>query len=111
SWCAAWSVDAHVWQADRALALLCANTIALHAQRIEERWENRDRRAWTPDEAEALFSSLADEVRRAFERPDGIPDDAQVTLNLEARASGDAYARILTILASAPAEPASVAAF
>ncbi len=111
SWFAAWSVDAQVWQADRALALRCANAIALHAQRLEERWENRDRRAWTPDEAEALFKSLADDVRRAFEQMNGIPDDAHATLNLETRASGDAYARILTILAFAPAEPASVAAF
>jgi len=111
SWFAAWSVDAQVWQADRALALRCANAIALHAQRLEERWENRDRRAWTPDEAEALFKSLAEEVRRAFEQQKGIPDDAYATLNLEARASGDAYARILTILTFAPTEPASVAAF
>ncbi|MBZ4341176.1 hypothetical protein LAM87_23150, partial [Mycobacterium tuberculosis] len=37
SWFAAWSVDAHVWAADRALALRCANTIALHAERIKER--------------------------------------------------------------------------
>jgi len=111
SWFAAWSVDAQVWQADRALALRCANAIALYAQRVEDRWENRERRPWTPDEAEGLFKSLADEVRRAFERPDGIPDDAHVTLNLEARASGDAYARILTILGFAPTEPASVGAF
>lgn len=111
SWFAAWSVDAEVWRADRALALRCANVIALHAQRIEEQWENRNRRAWTPVEAEALFKSLADEVRSAFEQPDGVADDAHVTLNLEAQASGDAYARILTILAFAPTEPVSVAAF
>lgn len=111
SWFAAWSVDAEVWRAERAIALRCANAIALHAQRIEERWENRARRAWTPGEAEALFKNLADDVRRAFEQPDGIPDDAYVTLDLEARASGDAYARILTILAFAPTEPTSVAAF
>jgi hypothetical protein len=41
SWYAVWSVDAAVSQVDRALALQCANAIALHAQRFEERWENR----------------------------------------------------------------------
>jgi hypothetical protein len=111
NWYAAWSVDASVWQADRALALRCANAIALHAQRIDEQWENRERRAWNLGEAAALFKSLADDVRRAFDEPTGVPEDAYARLNLEARASGDAYARILTILAFAPAEPASVEAF
>lgn len=111
SWFAAWSVDTNVWQADRPLGLRCANVIALHAQRIEELWENRDRREWTPDEAEALFKNLANEVRRDFEQPTSIPDDAYATLNLDARASGDAYARILTVLAFVPTEPASIDAF
>jgi hypothetical protein len=111
SWFAAWSVDASVWQWEPALALRCANAIALHAQMLEEQWENRDRRPWTPDEAQALFKTIADQVRQAFEQGTGIPDDAHATLNLEARMSGDAHARILTILAFAPTEPASVDAF
>jgi hypothetical protein len=111
SWFAAWSVDASVWQADCAVALRCANAIALHAQRLEEQWENRDRRPWTPDEAEALVKNIADHVRQAFEQPKGIPDDAHDTLNLEARMSGDAHARILTILAFVPTESVSVDAF
>ena len=111
NWFAAWGVDAQIWQADRQLALRCANTIALHAQRIEERWENREERAWVQAEVEALFAGLAQEVRQAFAEPNGVTEDAYATLNLGARASGDAYARILTILAFAPDEPASIAAF
>ena len=105
----AWT--ASVWQADRALALRCANAIALHAQILEERWENQDPRPWTPDEAQALFKNIAEQVRQVFERATGIPDEAHTTLNLEARMSGDAHARILTILAAAPTEPVSVEAF
>jgi hypothetical protein len=111
NWFAAWSVDAHVWQTDRALALRCANAIALHAERIEERWEQRERRAWTPDEAAALFKKIADDVRVAFQQPEGIPEEAYATVDIDARAGGDAYARILTILAFAPADPATVSAF
>jgi len=111
SWSAAWSVDAQVWQADRALALRCANAIALHAERIEGQWKNWVRRGGIPEGAHALFKNLADDVRSAFERSDGIPEDVFANLNLEDQSSGDAYARILTILAFAPAEPASVAAF
>jgi hypothetical protein len=111
SWFAAWSVDAHVWAADRALALRCANTIALHAERIKERWEHREHREWTPAEAATLFETLADEVRGAFDEPEGIPEDAYAKVNLEAQSGGDAYARILTILGFAPADPASVSAF
>lgn len=111
NWFAAWSVDAHVWQVDRALALRCANAIALHAGLIEERWEQRERREWTPDEAAALFKYIADEVRAAFQQPEGIPEEAYATVDLDARAGGDAYARILTILAFAPADPATVSAF
>jgi hypothetical protein len=111
NWFAAWSVDARVWETDRALALRCANAIALHADLLEERWEHRERREWTPAEAEALFRTLAEEVRSAFEQPGGIPEDAYATVNLEARAGGDAYARVLTILGFAPADPASASAF
>lgn len=111
NWYAAWSVDSHVWQADRSLALRCANAIALHAELIEARWEKRERREWTPEKAAALFKDIADEVRAAFQQPDGIPEDAYTTVDLDARASGDAYARILTIFAPAPSEPACIEAF
>ena len=111
NWYAAWSVDAHVWQADRSLALRCANAIALHAELLEARWEKRERREWTPETAAALFKDIADEVRAAFQQPEGIPEDAYATVDLDARASGDAYARILTIFASAPCEIAYIEAF
>ena len=112
SWYAAWGVHAEVWRADRELALRCVNTIALQASRIEELWENRDcERMWESSEVEALFASVAQDARRLFGEPDGIPGDAYATLNLESRAGAEANARILTILAFAPAEPASVAAF
>jgi hypothetical protein len=112
NWYAAWGVHAEVWRADRELALRCVNAIALHASRIEERWEKREReRMWEPSEVDALFADVAEEVRRLFGEPSAIPDDAHATLNLESRAGGEANARILTILAFAPAEPASVAAF
>lgn len=110
-WYATWSVDADVWQADRSLALRCANAIALHAELIEARWEKRERREWTPEKMAALFKDIADEVRAAFQRPEGIPEDAYATVNLDAQSIGDAYARILTIFAPAPFEPACIEAF
>ena len=111
SWYAAWGVNAQVWQSNRELALQCANAIALHAQRIEANWENHSRDNWTPEKAEALFRRIAAEVQDAFGDPNCEPSNAYATLYLEAKASGDAYARILTILSFVPTDPASVAAF
>jgi hypothetical protein len=111
-WHGAWGVNAEVWRIDRELALRCVNAIALQASRIEELWENRDReRMWQPSEAEALFSEIAEGVRVLFGEPNSVPDDAYATLEIESRAGGEANSRILTILAFAPAEPESVAAF
>lgn len=112
SWFATWGVHADVWRADRELALRCVNAIALHANRIEELWEKRERgRMWEPSEVEALFAGVAHEVRRLYWEPNAIPDDTYATLNLGSPAGAEANAHILTILAFAPAEPASVAAF
>jgi hypothetical protein len=108
---AAWGVNSQVWQVDRSLALRCVNAIALQARRLQELWQVNERRVWHPDAVEARIADIGQEVRRAFEKLGGLPDDAYVEADLENPLSGDASARILTILAFAPEAPATVTAF
>jgi hypothetical protein len=110
-WHAAWGVNAEVWQLDRTLALRCVNAIAVQAGRVDDLWSSQGRRMMQPDKAEAMFATIAQEVRRAFEEPGGIPDTANAELSLDGPGAGDVNARILTILAFAPEEPLTVAAF
>jgi hypothetical protein len=110
-WSAAWGVNDQVWRHDRSLALRCLNAIAIHASRVDDLWLSRDGTVLQPDEAEAKFASIGQDVRRAFEEPGGIPDTALVDLNLDGPAASDANARILAILVSSPEESVTVARF
>lgn len=110
-WFATWGVNAHVWAADRAIALRCIHAIAAEAGLLEQVWKNFRRRPTQPGEVEALLVGATKSVRESFWQVDVTTSDAHVKLSLAGYAEADAMSRVLTILAFVPEHPLTVAAF
>ncbi len=110
-WFATWGVNEEVWQVDRAAAIACISAIAEEAGLLEKAWENARRRFWKPDEAEAIFSKTARQVRRYFWRRCEGSEDVHAKIDPEGQFGNEASARILTILSFASTDPLCIAAF
>jgi hypothetical protein len=111
-WYAVWGVAEHLWSADRALAMRCVNAIAMEATFVETKRRAQDSLPYNRrQQMDKITAEAATAVRHAFSGPDGIRPNAYEMLDVSEWFGADANGRILTILSSAPDDPAAVAGF
>ncbi len=109
---AAAGVGTHLWGSDRELAIRCVNLLAHEASLIQQAFDAESGRPYPERrELDNIEAEVAGLVRDRFFESRGIPDDAVGTFDPAAWVASEAFLRILTILAHAPAEAVAIEAF
>jgi tRNA A37 threonylcarbamoyladenosine biosynthesis protein TsaE len=111
-WYAVAGIDTPFWAANRDVAMRSVNAIATEALLIDRARTAEERRRYDKQRPfEEIFAEAATTVRQHFWLEGAIAQDAHVTLDISEGFGAHVSGMMLAILAQAPDDPVSIAAF